>query len=134
MGPADELVVRATVRNGTDDELAAPQASLRVNRFLQSTRGSLDRWADQPLSGTVGDRLVSAPLTGPLAPGQTADVELRVPAGELRLSTADSAWGPRGLSVEVTDGGAGRPSTGRSSCGSPPTRSSPPPASASWSR
>jgi hypothetical protein len=33
------------------------------------------------------------------------DVELRVPATTLRLSTADAAWGPRGLSVEVTDSG-----------------------------
>ncbi|WP_298458963.1 DUF6049 family protein [uncultured Cellulomonas sp.] len=103
--PADELVVRATVRNDTDDTLKSPQVSLRISRFLQSTRSSLERWADLPLDGTAGTPLEPTQSLGPLAPGQSAEVELRVPASDLRLSTADSAWGPRGISVVLADGG-----------------------------
>ena len=103
--PSDELVVRATVRNTGDTALAAPQASLRINRFLQSTRSSLEQWATLDLDGTAGTTVAHLPLRGPLPAGGSADVELRVAASELGLSGAGAAWGPRGLSVELTDAG-----------------------------
>ncbi len=105
VSPTDDLVVRVTVRNTGEDALAAPRAVLRVNRVLQSTRSSLDQWVEEELTGTAGTPITSVDLPGALAPGQSADVELRVPAGELPLSTSDAAWGPRGVSVEVTDAG-----------------------------
>ncbi|WP_146898657.1 DUF6049 family protein [Cellulomonas aerilata] len=104
--PADELVVRATVRNTGDLELAEPRVRLRISRFLQSTRGSLEQWSEQALDDTAGTPVgVPLALDEPLAAGASVDVELRVPAADLRLSTADTAWGPRGISVEVTDAG-----------------------------
>lgn len=106
--PGDELVVRATLRNTGDRELAAPRATLRINRFLISTRSGLDQWEQAGTTDPAGVSVQSVALGAPLAPGAQVDVELRVPTSALRLSPAPEAWGPRGLSVEVSDAGRRR--------------------------
>ncbi|HEY8721567.1 DUF6049 family protein [Pengzhenrongella sp.] len=103
--PGDELVVRATVRNTGDTALANPRAALRIRRFLISTRSAVDQWAQADPTDYAGTSVRSAPLSKPLAPGATANIQLKVPANELLLSTAPAAWGPRGISVELTDAG-----------------------------
>ena len=103
--PEDELVVTARIRNDTDEPLRSARATLRVNRFLLSTRSTLQQWVDESLDGTAGTPIATVELPGPLASGDSADVVLRVPAAALGLSSADTAWGPRGLSVEAVDDG-----------------------------
>lgn len=103
--PGDELVVRATVRNMGDRELTDPRATLRIRRFLISTRGALHQWVSSGTTDPAGTPVQSVALGAPLAPGAQVDVELRVPASALGLAQAPTAWGPRGISVDVTDAG-----------------------------
>ena len=103
--PGEDLVVRATIRNTGAKEFAEPRATVRISRFLLSTRGALDQWEQSPATGAAGTSVESVALGAPLAPGAAADVEIRVPATKLRLSAAPAAWGPRGISLEVADAG-----------------------------
>lgn len=104
--PDGQLLVRATFVNRGDEEIADPRANLRVRRFLISTRSALAEWTAFGPTDTAGTTVRSIPLGAPLAPGARADVDLLVPAGDLGLSRAPAAWGPRGLSIEATDGGS----------------------------
>jgi len=103
--PGDDLVVRATVHNTGNNQLADPRATLRIKRVLISTRSALDQWTNSGATDSAGTVVQTVALGAPLAPGTQEDVELRVPASALALATGPTAWGPRGLSVEVTDAG-----------------------------
>lgn len=104
--PDGELTVRATITNLGADEIAQPRATLRIRRFLISTRSAVEEWTGFGPTDTAGTPVGPVVVGTPLAPGAQADVEFLVQAGDLRLSTAPAAWGPRGISVEVTDDGA----------------------------
>ena len=104
--PDGQLLVRATFHNRSDEEITDPRANLRVRRFLILTRSALAEWMAFGPTDTAGTTVRPVTLGAPLAPGARADVELLVPAGDLRLSRAPAAWGPRGISVEATDGGS----------------------------
>ncbi|RYV51095.1 DUF6049 family protein [Pengzhenrongella frigida] len=105
--PDGQLAVRATVTNRSDEAIAEPRATLRIRRFLISTRSAVEEWTGFGATDTAGTPVGQPVVLGaPLAPGASADVEFLVPAGDLLLSSAPAAWGPRGISVEVTDDGA----------------------------
>ncbi|WP_265523705.1 DUF6049 family protein [Oerskovia flava] len=104
--PDDTLSVTVTVRNPTDQPLAAPSATLGVNPWTLDTRSQLSRWVE---SGTVF--AAATPVSGsttdldPLGPGEATTVTFTAAPAELGLS-GFSAWGPRALSVTLSDGGA----------------------------
>ncbi|MGV8966242.1 MAG: DUF6049 family protein [Cellulomonas sp.] len=102
--PDGQLLVRATFVNRGDQEIADPRANLRIRRFLISTRSALQQWTAFGPTDTAGTVVQSVTLGAPLAPGARAEVELLVAASDLGLSAAPAAWGPRGISVEATDG------------------------------
>ncbi|WP_407345167.1 DUF6049 family protein [Pengzhenrongella phosphoraccumulans] len=104
--PDGQLLVHAVLHNRSDTEIAEPRAVLRVRRFLISTRSALAEWTAFGPTDTAGNPVATVALDAPLAPGAQADVEFLVPAGDLGLSRASAAWGPRGISVEATDGGS----------------------------
>jgi len=103
--PGDDLVVRATVTNTTDKEVANPRVAVRISRFLLATRTALSEWERAAPTDVAGAAAQTTDLGAPLAPRAAADVEVRVPAASLRLSASATAWGPRGIAVEVTDTG-----------------------------
>lgn len=103
--PGEDLVVRAQIRNTGSRQLADPRAAVRLNRFLLANRDALNEWERGRATDAAGTAVQSTTLGAPLAPGAQADVEIRVPAAALRLAATPTGWGPRGMSVEVTDGG-----------------------------
>ncbi|MFI2704887.1 DUF6049 family protein [Cellulosimicrobium composti] len=103
--PGDTLTLAARVTNGTAETLAAPAVALGIDGRALATRSALESWASTGVDGRVGIGVTSEDLGGPLAPGASADVTLSVPVAELNLN-AGSSWGPRGVSVTVSDAGA----------------------------
>ncbi|MFJ4233812.1 DUF6049 family protein [Cellulosimicrobium cellulans] len=104
LGPGDTLTVTARVTNGTAETLGSPVVALGIDRRVLSTRSALESWTTIGLDGRVGVRVTGEDL-GALAPGATAETTLTVPVAELDLH-AGSDWGPRGISLTVSDGGA----------------------------
>ncbi|MDF9875504.1 DUF6049 family protein [Cellulosimicrobium cellulans] len=104
LGPGDTLTVTARVTNGTAETLGAPMVALGIDRRVLSTRSALESWTTIGLDGRVGVRVTGEDL-GALAPGATVETTLTVPVAELDLH-AGSDWGPRGISLTVSDGGA----------------------------
>ncbi|WP_028051094.1 DUF6049 family protein [Cellulomonas sp. URHD0024] len=104
--PGDPLTVRATVTNTSTEVIDEPVATVRLSRFTVSTRDDLEAWVSSTTcaSNRPCPQVTSVALPGPLAPGQSAPVELNVPAKDLRLKNLPDTWGPRGISVEVTAG------------------------------
>src|SRR5690606_22005446 len=105
LSPGDTLTLAARVTNGTAETLAAPAVALGIDGRALATRSALESWATTGVDGRVGIGVTSEDLGGPLAPGASADVTLSVPVAELNLN-AGSSWGPRGVSVTVSDAGA----------------------------
>lgn len=103
--PGEDLTVRATLHNDGGTTLESPGATLRLSRFRLGTRAELGRWEDRDSSSAPGDVVASTALDEPLAPGASAPVELVLRADDVGLLTLAGVWGPRGLTVEATDGG-----------------------------
>jgi hypothetical protein len=104
--PGDDLTVRATLHNDGTSALENPAADLRINYFRMGTRDEVAAWADRADSELAGQVAVAQALGDPLAPGASADVTLTVPAARMYFTNLPGVWGPRGLAVEATDGGA----------------------------
>lgn len=102
--PGGTLTVTARVTNGTDGTLASPTVALHVDNRALSTRSALEGWAAAGLDGRTGSR-ISSQDPGALAPGASVDVAFSATSAELGL-TGRTAWGPRGVLVMVSDGGA----------------------------
>ncbi|MBN9326492.1 MAG: hypothetical protein J0I87_06220, partial [Cellulomonas sp.] len=109
--PGDDLTVSVTLRNTGSAGIADPTVALRINRLRPTTRAELSSWIDRS-SGVVGVRLTTV-HPGALAPGAQLNVDLTVPASAIGLNNVSSGWGPRGLSVDVTDDGGDRAGTAR---------------------
>jgi hypothetical protein len=105
LGPGDTLTVTARITNGTAETLGSPVVSLGIDRRVLSTRSALESWTTIGLDGRLGVRVTGDDLGAPLAPGATVETTLTVPVAELDLH-AGSDWGPRGISLTVSDGGA----------------------------
>lgn len=104
--PGQDLTVRATLHNDGDTALKNAGANLRVNRFRMGTRDEVAAWTDRADTDLAGQVSVTESLDDPLAPGASADVTLTLPAARVGLLNLPGVWGPRGLAVEATDGGA----------------------------
>ncbi|MFJ1512858.1 DUF6049 family protein [Cellulosimicrobium funkei] len=105
LAPDTTLTVTARVTNGTEQTLGSPAVTLGVDRRALSTRSALESWTTTGLDGRVGATVAAEDVGRPLAPGESADVTLSATAAELGLG-AGSDWGPRGVAVAVSDGGA----------------------------
>jgi len=103
--PDQNLVVTATVRNDTSDVLTSPRATLRISRFRLASATQLETWAGSAVAADAGKAVGSVDIPGPLAPGTSVQTTLTVPSSAFGLLNTPDAWGPRGLAVELTDGG-----------------------------
>ena len=102
--PGEDLTVTATLRNDGDEVVESPRASVRIYRYRMSTREQVAAWADAGDSSPIGDVAAVTTLDAPLEPGASATVQVTVPAADIGLLRTDDAWGPRGLTLDVTDG------------------------------
>lgn len=103
--PGEDLTVTVNLRNNGDEEITSPRASVRIYRYRISTRDQLDSWSTSGDTGPYGDVAATEILDEPLPPGGTATVTITVPARSIGLSRSSDAWGPRGLTVDVSDNG-----------------------------
>jgi len=108
LSPGQDLVVQVAVRNGSSAAIAAPTASLWINRAPVSSVPDLVGWL-HPESTSDADRLGSLLVeqaVEPIAPGASASFTLAVPAASMGLATSTKGWGARQLAVRVSAGGA----------------------------
>lgn len=104
--PGEDLTVRATLTNTGTEAIQSPVVTLRLSRFLTSTRDDLEAWTteDTCTSKRPCPPIGTVTLPGPLEVGQSVPVELPVAAKSIQLTNLPDTWGPRGLSVDVLDG------------------------------
>ncbi|WP_129338408.1 DUF6049 family protein [Cellulomonas endophytica] len=102
--PGQDLLVRATVRNDSDEDLDSPRVSLLLSRFRMAGADEVAAWADAGPTESAGQRVAQTVVEGTLAPGASATVDLPLPAADVRLLDLPDVWGPRGLAVDVTVG------------------------------
>jgi hypothetical protein len=109
--PQTELVVTGRVRNAGTSALPPMRVGLRLRGARLEDREAVRTWTTR---GTVAEgdrRLPGAANVGGLQPGASAPFRITVPAGDLDLPAAGSAFGPRGIAIEATTG-AGRTRVG----------------------
>lgn len=102
--PDSTVTVDVRVENPTAEELTAPRVDLSIVRYRISTRSALDAWyLDDQFLVTPG--VVARTDLDVLAPGASRTVRLTVSAEALGLLPYPEASGPRGLVVDLSDGG-----------------------------
>lgn len=111
--PDGEVRVRLRVTNGGDAPVEGLTAELRLRSSRLSTRSEVAAWADAEEGDAAGGVLRGVPLE-PLAAGTTRELELAFPASGLDLDRDASAWGPRGVAVDVVDASGARLALDRS--------------------
>ncbi|WP_066583314.1 DUF6049 family protein [Cellulomonas timonensis] len=98
-----DLTVKAVVRNTGDTAIEQPRATLRISRYRLASSERLAAWTSSAPGDDAGSPVQAIDLDAPLEPGASAEVVLTVPAASVGLLRSASAWGPRGLSVELSD-------------------------------
>ena len=83
--------------------------SVRLMAYSErlSTREAVHAWATDDFGIRSGNRFLADMPVTVLPPGAEVPIALEAPAAELGLSGRPSAWGPRGLTLEVIDTGDG---------------------------
>jgi len=99
-----DLTVTAVVHNASAEPIESPRATLRISRYRLASSERLSAWTESGPRDDAGSPVTTIDLEGPLAPGASAQVVLTVPSSSIGLLRSASAWGPRGLSVELSDG------------------------------
>lgn len=102
--PDGDVTVRATLRNTGAREVSGLSARLLAWTPRLRTREDVRGWATDDFRGIdAGNVLLrDAPVTS-LPPGGELPLELTAPASGLGLPRSASAWGPRGLTLDVVD-------------------------------
>ncbi len=99
----EDLLVTGTIANGTDETLSGGSLVVQVQEGTEVTFETLSLWL-----ANERDTTLSSPSTTRLPqvqPGQTSSFSVMVSAENLPLSAHDQ-WGPRGVQVALTQGGA----------------------------
>ncbi|MEN5073595.1 DUF6049 family protein [Isoptericola cucumis] len=100
--PGDTVTLTARVTNGRDTALTGAELELGVHWRPVTSRDELAAWAEDADTSTVA-RQLSEPVDR-IAPGESARVELELDVDVLDLGS-DAAWGPRQMSVRLSDDG-----------------------------
>ncbi|ANC32054.1 DUF6049 family protein [Isoptericola dokdonensis] len=100
VGPDATQRVTARVTNPGTDPVTGLRAELGVGWRVVSTRADVAAWADGGRGVATGQ--LDLPLDD-LDPGESTEVTFELDVATLQLG-ADAEWGPREMSVRVTDG------------------------------
>ncbi|MFI7585999.1 DUF6049 family protein [Spongisporangium articulatum] len=99
-----DLTISGVVRNGTGKTIKGARASLRLHSEVLSTTADVQGWTGGTLDDTGGRSLPGTVKVGKLPAGGSDSFTVQVSGAELGLSNASWAFGPRGLTVEITAG------------------------------
>lgn len=99
--PDGTVTARATVRNDGPVTLQGLEVRLFAWTPRLTSRDAVRDWAEGSSGVRAGNRLVALTEVDALAPGARARVDLQAPAAAMGLPAQPSAWGPRGLTVDV---------------------------------
>lgn len=99
-----ELSLSGTIINGTDDPVSGLSLATQVQERTEITTTALSLWLSEERD-TALSQAVHTPLEQEIAPGQRATFSVTLSTEELPLSESDQ-WGPRGIQVALTSGGA----------------------------
>ncbi|MBV7411260.1 hypothetical protein KRX56_00680 [Dermabacteraceae bacterium TAE3-ERU27] len=116
LGPGMTLDVEISLRNISGRTLSAPRATLGILDSPARSREELSAWASRTDTEETGRKLATtgkAPREGAevipalpsLAPDTSAKVRFSLPADSLNLPTDPREWGPRRISITLTDDG-----------------------------
>lgn len=103
--PGGMLGARATVRNAGSTVLEGVSVRLLGYSVRLRSRDGVRNWAAGESGIVAGDRLLSDTPLDPVPPGESARVDISVPAASFGLPPTPSSWGPRGLTLDVFDSG-----------------------------
>lgn len=109
--PEGELTIRATVHNDSSETVTDPSVKLIMQRHVLTTRAAVDAWQDGTTSAMIATATpFTAELEEDLEPHSTTAVTIAMPSSPTFAET--SAWGSRGIEVDVTGILEGAPTTG----------------------
>ncbi|MGC0272851.1 DUF6049 family protein [Pseudactinotalea sp. Z1739] len=109
--PEGELTVRATVHNDSSETVTDPSVRLIMQRHVLTTRAAVDAWQDGTTSALIATATpFTAELEEDLEPHSTTAFTITMPSSPTFAET--SAWGPRGIEVDVTGILEAAPTTG----------------------
>lgn len=100
--PGDEIKLRITVTNHTEQVITDPSVSFNVMRYRFSSRTALNRWETQDLNASAGTPFAVNKLGDTMDPGEAITTEFTVDSKDLQLLEGIAGWGPRGMSVVLT--------------------------------
>jgi len=103
IGPGEDLRLRVQLHNDGTAVVARPRVLVHLDRSQFISRSSLDRWRDAGDDDSIGTAIHVQDLPASLGPGQTATVDVTVPAASIGLPRRATAWGARGLATQVVD-------------------------------
>lgn len=98
----DELTISGRIENTSDDEIPAPAVRLVMQRHVPASTDALAQWLDGTSTLNV-TTLSLTTLEDPVAAGASVPFTVTIPTD----GTFDqfSAWGPRGIAIQVSSGG-----------------------------
>lgn len=108
LAPNQDLVVRATIHNGTGALIGDGAAELFLDRDAVGSTTEFAAWLSPEAptaTDDLGSSIAALAFTG-IAPGTTRDVTFTVPAGAIALPATERGWGTRLLGLRVTSAGA----------------------------
>ncbi|MCS6711860.1 hypothetical protein JSY14_07430 [Brachybacterium sp. EF45031] len=103
LAPGDSLAVTLRVTNTSEEPLVDPRLELRARTARVTSRADLERWQSDPTPEEPGTARATADPTGVLAPGESLDLTLSVPADDLGWSSDPDLWGTRRVALTVAD-------------------------------
>jgi len=107
LGPRTQLTVTGTLRNTGRTPLTGLRLALRLEWQALLSRKDLSAWlaAQAPFEGTPGAVQEHQNLTLPLGPNQEQSFSITMRGDSAQLPTAANGFGPRGMAVDVQQGG-----------------------------
>jgi Family of unknown function (DUF6049) len=93
------LVVSGTVRNNGTKAVKNVEVALRLRGQPLDSRQDINDWLGDGELWSFDRTLARTAKPATIAPGTTMHFTLTVPAGEMHLPIADSAFGPRGITL-----------------------------------
>ncbi|WP_250448079.1 DUF6049 family protein, partial [Actinotalea sp. C106] len=101
--PGEDLRLRVTLDNLGDAAVVEPRVLVHLDPRSFISRSSLDRWRTAGPEDSLGTVVLQVDLEEPLGAGASTSQTVTVPAASLGLRTSPTAWGARGVAVQVVD-------------------------------
>lgn len=101
LAPGGTLTARVRVTNTSEESLDAASLELRTRSSRVTDRAQLSQWEGLTGPDTAGEPVASSDPTV-IAPGDSATLQIRVPAEDLGFSGESYLWGTRRISLTLS--------------------------------